>query len=191
MSMQDDAEPSANDTGTVSNIDAGLTQPPFPEGSMEIALSSGHKVLVDIADYGLLSNYSWYLNKAAGQTQRCYAAARVRGTGERIRMHRLLMDAPAGMVVHHKNNNGLDNRRCNLEVTTNRKNTKYAFAGKQTGVHFDKKTGRYRVAIRASLGTYFDEPTARVVAKHLNEILEAGLEEIESFIRHSRSQANE
>lgn len=183
MTVQDDAEPSANDIGTVSKTDAQLTQSPFPEGSMEIALSSGQKVLVDIADYGLLSNYSWYLNKAAGDTSRLYAAARVRGTGERIRMHRLLMGAPPGMVVHHKNNNGLDNRRRNLEVTTNRKNIKYAFEGKQTGVYLDKKTGRYRVAIRASLGTYFDEPTARVVAKHLHEILEAGLEEIESFIR--------
>lgn len=154
---------------------------------MKIELSSGHTVLADDADAGLLSNYNWYLNKA-GENARLYAAARVRGTGERIRMHRLLMNCPPGMVVHHRNNNGLDNRRENLEITTNRKNIKYAFEGKQTGVHLDKATGRYRVAIRASLGMYFDEPTARAVAAHLHKILEIELEEIESFIRHGGDQ---
>ena len=33
-------------------------------------------------------------------------------------LHRLIMDAPKGYHVHHKNGDTLDNRRCNLEVLT-------------------------------------------------------------------------
>lgn len=33
-------------------------------------------------------------------------------------LHRVLKRAPPGKVVHHRNGNRLDNRRSNLEVTT-------------------------------------------------------------------------
>ncbi|CAL8469032.1 g8573 [Coccomyxa elongata] len=33
-------------------------------------------------------------------------------------LHRVIMKAPPGLVVHHKNNDKLDNRRSNLELTT-------------------------------------------------------------------------
>jgi len=88
---------------------------------MRIELASGHTVLADDADMELLLPHSWYLSRAAG-SNRLYAAARIRGTRLKVRMHRLIMDPPPGMVVHHINNNGLDNRRCNLEVVTTRQN---------------------------------------------------------------------
>ena len=90
---------------------------------MQIELASGHTVLADDADKELLLPYSWHLNRTGGG--RLYVSARVRGDGppyKRIKMHRLIMDPSPGMVVHHKNNNGLDNRRCNLEVVTTRQN---------------------------------------------------------------------
>ena len=37
-------------------------------------------------------------------------------------LHRVLKRAPPGKVVHHKNGNRLDNRRSNLELTTQARN---------------------------------------------------------------------
>ena len=117
---------------------------------MRIELTSGHTVLADDADLELLLPYSWHLHRTAGSSL-LYAAARIRGDGppyKRIKMHRLIMNPPAGMVVHHKNNDGLDNRRSNLEITTNRQNILYAYEHKEGGVHFHKQTGRWRAQLR-------------------------------------------
>lgn len=142
---------------------------------LELPTSRG-PILIDKADEDFARQFSWYAVPAYGG--RFYAHARVPKTGKRILMHRVLMNAPKGKVVHHHNNNGLDNRRANLEVTTNRKNVKYAFSGKSTGVHFDKATGRWRVAIRASLGMYADEATARQRAAKLMQTLEDALDRL-------------
>lgn len=136
---------------------------------LELPTSRG-PILIDRADEDFARQFSWYAVPV--QNGRFYAHARVPKTGKRILMHRVLMDAPKGMVVHHRNNNGLDNRRANLEVTTNRKNIRHAFSGKSTGVYLDKTTGRWRVAIRASLGMYADEDTARAMAAKLMIALE-------------------
>ena len=136
---------------------------------VELPTSRG-PILIDKTDEDYARQFSWYAVPV--MNGRFYAHARVPKTGKRIIMHRVLMDAPKGMVVHHRNNNGLDNRRANLEVTTNRKNARYAHSGKSTGVHFDSATGRWRVAIRASLGMYADEATAREMAAKLMRALE-------------------
>ena len=33
-------------------------------------------------------------------------------------MHRMIVDCPTGMIVHHRNGNSLDNRRENLQIMT-------------------------------------------------------------------------
>jgi len=119
---------------------------------MKIDLISGHVALADDADAELLRPYSWYLCRSG--SGRLYVAARVRGSKVRVRMHRLLMNAPANMVVHHINNDGLDNRRANLEVTTNRKNLIYAYDGKEAGVHFHKQSGKWRAQLRGENGKF-------------------------------------
>lgn len=73
---------------------------------MRIETRSGHTILADDADYPLLWNYTWYVIKNGGG--RLYAQARVPRAGQRILMHRLLMEPPPGRVVHHINDNSLD-----------------------------------------------------------------------------------
>lgn len=109
---------------------------------MRIETASGHVILADDADAALLNQYGWYVVKAGDG--RLYAQAREPGTGKRVKMHRLLMAPPKGKVVHHINNNGIDNQRANLEVTTTRQNIRYHFEGKETGAHFHKQTGKWR-----------------------------------------------
>lgn len=142
---------------------------------IELPTSRG-PILIDKADEDFARQFSWYAVPVTNG--RFYAHARVRKTGKRILMHRALMDAPKGMVVHHRNNNGLDNRRSNLEVMTNRKNVKQAFSGRSTGVYFDQNSGRWRAAIRVSLGMYDDEATARAVAAKLMLTIEDELDKL-------------
>ena len=110
--------------------------------------ASGHEILADDADCLLLCRYSWYANKTS--SGRLYAHARIPWTDERISMHRLLMEPPPELIVHHKNNNGLDNRRCNLQVTTNLINIRYAH---MTADSVHEQDGRWRAQPRDETGT--------------------------------------
>lgn len=140
---------------------------------MRIETAGGHTILADDADFDLLWNYTWW---ASGSSGRLYACAHVPGSGtatkQRIKMHRLLMSPPAGLIVHHKNNNGLDNRRSNLQVTSQRVNTKYA--GQETKGGIYQERGGWRVQTRDEcsspvyIGTFMTEEKARVALKNWN-----------------------
>ena len=57
-------------------------------------------------------------------------------------MHRFLLNAPKDMVVHHRNGNTLDNRRCNLEVITRAAHMSH---------HGENQARKERVAAKAEL----------------------------------------
>lgn len=82
----------------------------------EIKLTSGEAVLLDDADFDVVSPYVWRRVKSST----LYAAARI---GEKtVYMHRLLMSPGDEDYVDHVNHNGLDNRRGNLRVVSPREN---------------------------------------------------------------------
>lgn len=136
---------------------------------MKITTTSGHTILADDEDAILLSQFSWYVVRTGDG--RLYAQARVpvgMWPAGRVKMHRLLMQPPKGAVVHHRNNDGLDNRRSNLEVTTNRQNIRYHFEGKVTGVHFHKQSGKWRAQLRNEAGKFVSlglHPTREAAVK--------------------------
>lgn len=70
---------------------------------VEIPTSRG-PILIDKADEEFARQFNWYAVPV--MNGRFYAHARVPKTGKRILMHRVLIDAPKELVVHHKNNNG-------------------------------------------------------------------------------------
>lgn len=78
----------------------------------------GKFVLVDEEDFTELSKYKWYGRLHKGKY---LYAARDLAT---IRMHRVITDAPKGMVVDHINHDTLDNRKTNLRVCTNAENSR-------------------------------------------------------------------
>ncbi len=88
--------------------------PPLPTDPnvRYIPLTKGLYAIVDAADYERLSKYTWFAMD--GRNGKFYAG-RKKGRSI-IPMHRDIMKPPRGMVVHHINANGLDNRRCNLVV---------------------------------------------------------------------------
>ena len=94
-------------------------------------------LIVDDEDAHLLSALGWY---ACREGRIWYALANTRGPGKKrlLRLHRLILPTPAGLVVDHINCNGLDNRRANLRVATRSQNAANASA------HGDRTTGRYK-----------------------------------------------
>jgi hypothetical protein len=91
-------------------------EPPEPEmpGVKYIPLTRGLWAVVDAADFERLNRYRWYASPSGGG--KMYARRNTK-TGT-ILMHREVMHAPEGMVVDHRNRNGIDNRPLNLRVCT-------------------------------------------------------------------------
>jgi hypothetical protein len=78
----------------------------------EIILTRGKVAVVDDKDYDMLValGMRWCVSDG-------YAFNRALG-----RMHRFLLEAPAGVMVDHRNGDRLDNRRENLRLCTNSQN---------------------------------------------------------------------
>ena len=133
-----------------------------------IYLGDGQFTILDQQDYYHLSKFKWYVKGSFGKF---YAARNYKYDSRQtktVSMHREIMSAPGGLLVDHKNRDGLDNRRANLRLATysqnncnklKRKNTSSQF----TGVCFNKRGKRWGGHIsnkgkRIFLG-YFDSET--------------------------------
>ncbi|ADI67581.1 HNH endonuclease [Mobiluncus curtisii] len=119
-----------------------------------IPLTKGLVAVVDDADYSKLSPYSWY---AVGRPGNEYAArygGHNKGSSSHIRMHRELLNAPAGIEVDHVNGNRLDNRRANLRLATRTQNAcnRSKFRGKHhsrfKGVTYHVRDQCWQASIR-------------------------------------------
>lgn len=84
---------------------------------------SGLTTLVDTADLPLLKVTTWQLCRNAKYLYAYGYLPRLEGGRRRVKLHRYLLGEPAGMLVDHRNHDGLDNRRANLRVATHRENT--------------------------------------------------------------------
>jgi hypothetical protein len=128
---------------------------------VETNLTAARFAIVDPEDYQKLAEYNWQLYESISKN---YYAVR---NEERkyVKMHRVIMNAPAGVVVDHKDGNGLNNIKSNLRFATYAQNSFNKRTGekgssKYRGVHLVKDNGKYRAAInynriRKHLG-YFD-----------------------------------
>ena len=83
-----------------------------------IRLGPGQYAKVDPEDYEPLSKYDWYLMKFKNTQY----AVRIENGFSIIHMHREIMQPPKGMVVHHVNHDGKDNRKENLRIVTYKQN---------------------------------------------------------------------
>jgi hypothetical protein len=114
-----------------------------------IDLGEGEWTILDSQDYYRLRNLKWVVN---GNGSKFYAVRFVKtgpGKTKTLRLHREIMNAPDGLLVDHRNGNGLDNRRDNLRLAThgenasNRRKTKSKTTSRFIGVCFDKKRGQW------------------------------------------------
>lgn len=135
-----------------------------------LALTDKHgqqvaETLVDAADLPRLIEFG--MRWCVMRWDYPYAELRsLKFAGKGIRLHRFLLDAPEGQVVDHLNGNTLDNRRCNLRVTSQSQNTHNikTHRDSKTGVKnmcWDKTRKQWRVyicanGVRRNIG-YFDD----------------------------------
>ena len=108
------------------------------------------EVLIDKEDMGKIEVVKWLLcfDKSINNY---YIQGHERSNWrnrKNIKLHRLIMDCPDGMVVDHINRNTLDNRKQNLRICTHRDNAnnKGEYKNNKTGhkhIFKDIKTDRY------------------------------------------------
>lgn len=114
---------------------------------MIINSTNGYEIIVSRKDYKVLKSFEWYVSKIGNQ----HYVTRFENY-RNIYMHRQIMEFPKGMVVDHRNGNGLDNTRRNLRICsiadnvrnckTVRRNNKSGYRG--VSVH---KSGKWQSAI--------------------------------------------
>jgi len=118
------------------------------EGETAIIDIDGKRILVDSQFLPEIQKHAWrnngnnYFNycKRIGKKTTC------------VYLHRLIMNAPEGMEVDHKNSDILDNRKCNLRICSrsenlcNKKLSKYNTSGYR-GVTWDKSKRKWQATI--------------------------------------------
>lgn len=114
----------------------------------EIKISETHYTKVSDVDYEMLSKYRWTYNKNG------YAVRNGDRPGYTIYMHRVIMGLTEGdgLLVDHKNGNGLDNRRENLRVCTKTQNQynqkpRHTSISKYKGVGYYNRDKKWRARI--------------------------------------------
>lgn len=111
---------------------------------MKCTVKSGRSFIFDADDFSIVSCYSWSVTKDG------YALAMTKDHRS-IKLHRLLMGFPDG-VVDHINGHPYDNRRSNLRITSQHCNTQNSVKPRSNttgykGVCFDKHKGKYMAHI--------------------------------------------
>ncbi len=127
------------------------------EGARLIPLTQDKFAIVDEEDYEWLCQYKWHASKK-GRTW--YAASQ--RSKKRLTMHRVILNAPKGLVVDHINHNGLDNRKENLRLCTYAQNSQNSRPhnrlnkwSQYKGVTFDKKRNYFKALIQHNKKKYF------------------------------------
>lgn len=148
--------------------------------SKTIPLTKGYSTIIDAEDYPLVSKETWIIHKS--KNGRMYA--RCKKKGRYWLLHRILL----GLInpkpfVDHADHDGLNNRRKNLRICTNRKNI-------QNGRKHPNCTSRFK-GVYICLRTRQENPTQRIQA-HIRidgklKILGFFKSEIEAALAYDRA----
>lgn len=131
-----------------------------------IPLTKGKVAVIDFEDFEIVRPYKWYAKTTRSKT-RSYAGRRV-DIKTQVWLHREIMKTPVGMLVDHRDGDGLNCRRYNMRNVTDTQN-KQGYRRPKTkgtsifrGVHLRKDTNRWKAELtncgkRVSLGYYSSE----------------------------------
>jgi hypothetical protein len=123
-----------------------------------IPLTKGYEAVIDAADVHLVSGCNWYAN-TDGHTVYAQRGAYADGVQKTTRLHRVLMSVDDGLLVDHRDGDGLNNRRSNLRVATraqNNRNQRLVVRNSSgfKGVSWDKHERKWQAQIRMNNKTH-------------------------------------
>ena len=90
----------------------------------QIPLTKGKIALVDDEDYEEVSAYNWYAHYCpfGGGTWYAYYGGTSHGERIRLKMHRMIMNAPDDTLIDHVDHDGLNNQKSNLRLCSKTEN---------------------------------------------------------------------
>ncbi len=135
----------------------------------QIELSQGKVALVDNEDFKRLSKFNWYIHKGRNTL---YARRNIKPRGRKLYMHRDIMKPLNKTLIDHINDNGLDNRRCNLRFCTPAQNIVNSYGrqnrtSKYKGVSWCKNIKKWEAFVtvnykKIGLGYFASEQKAAI-----------------------------
>jgi hypothetical protein len=147
---------------------AAYRQRKYGYGFRKIYLDEEIYTIVEPEDYYYLKQFNWHLY---GNNHKYYARCEIRTGRAKTKttaMHRMLTNAPKGVLVDHKNGDSLDNRRENLRFATHQQNMHNSrkqanCTSKYLGVSWHKSRKKWRATLNCNkkcvLRKYFDSET--------------------------------
>lgn len=89
-----------------------------------VICADGAVFLIDASDINTLREWEWRCRKTNTKARSAYVVrtGQIAGKSRIILLHREILQAPKGLTVDHRNGDGLNNRRHNLRLATQRQN---------------------------------------------------------------------
>lgn len=138
----------------------------FEESICYGKISDNIYFLIDKEDYDLIKKYKW------GMDDGYISSHDFENNHRKIRLHRIILNAPAGSIVDHINRNKLDNRKENLRFVTKEENSRNISLSKLNktgiiGVH-ESENNTWRVSIQNKIYGKRYKDFEEAVAKRLS-----------------------
>lgn len=132
--------------------------------------------IIDTADLKRAATFpnTWVLNRASTNPRGYVLGMLTTPSGRRgVSLHRWLMEPPTDLVVDHINHDGLDNRRANLRIVTQRINLLNPSGLRRTntsgycGVSWNKRSRKWQAmrridGVQTFLGNFIDKHDAHL-----------------------------
>lgn len=122
----------------------------------KISLTKNKVAIVDDEDFEYLNQFKWYATFSSGNYYAIRGVTIEKHKQRGLTMHRVIMNAPNGVMVDHINHNTLDNRKENLRLCNNTQNqqnriliSKHTTSGFK-GVTWHKRDNKWTAAIRVN-----------------------------------------
>ena len=130
--------------------------------------------LIDIEDVEKIENFYWNI-RYDKRHPNCTVYVESREQNKRVHLHRLITNCPKGMVVDHINSNGLDNRKNDLRVVTQRQNCLNRSKKFKKGISYCKKWNYWSVYVASkTVGRFRTSQEAQEYRKYIDELIFKG-----------------